>query len=332
MNILYVSLQAINIEKYIKDTSFASFQTEDIEQYEQKHRSDTEFNKHISNNNWTDLDESEESDNNEEDEELKINNTNFEDTTTSNNNIEDIFNEELNNQTLIIDQSTNTSSTVEKNTKINDLKYNEYPLYEQISNNHNISQNEDNMIYIETDDISMKDKTPDEETVCDQKMLHFVKQLYENIQQMRNELQVNYQKICTGRDRTTKKRNNNRLTKNIINDILTLHDASSTFYKDIIQQHQWIENTYQKYEKQNKIDMETLSKIIIDDSKAIINDKNHNSKSINKQKKIKHNIVDNLDLNKIDITTKSTKSTEKNKRKRKADNKLPNRASKRRKK
>ena len=282
-NILYTSFRLDKFEDYIKNISFSSFETDNIEQYNEKHNSQftsDEYSNnhnvnHISNNNWSDYDEESDS---------EINNK-YEDFNNSiNDKIENEIEEELKSGDLIFEQHVEP----------------------EIVNDGFLNYNNDDIPIIHTEDIIMKDKTP--EIDKEKETLNIVKQMFNNIKDMQQELKENNQTICEKRNKTTIKRNNNRLTKNIMDKIQLVQETSYEFYEDIIKENKWIQDAYKYYQNNNEnIDTKLINIIVQFDV-------------------ILENL--NIDINK----QKYKQKIKKNNRKRKPETKLHNKRFKRRKK
>ena len=281
---LYTCFQLEKFENYIKQLSFSSFQTEDIEEYENRIES-PEFNQYVKEpmdiceDHWTDPDDDSQS---EEDEELK-------------------------NGDIIFAQ---------ENKILNEYQFNEQQHELDRQRNHNISNKTPeivseqylaeeelvNMFYEQEDNINMNENIIPKNTQIlddvDEETLTCIAQMHQHIEQWKNELQKNNKKKQRGRNKTTQKRTNNRLTHKIIDHIEAMRETSYLTYQNITKEHVWINNVYNHYRQQNGKITPSLVKMILDSN---VIKKNNNHTNTKKQ------------------------------RKRKADNKLPEKPSKRRK-
>ena len=308
-NILYTCFRLDKFEEYIKNISFSSFETDDIEQYNEKHDSQIISNEYSNNhnineisNNWSDYDEESESENEK-----------YEDIINHNHNIisntHNEMKEELKTGDIIFEQRTELEPNIfQDHTKLDGTEPNIFEEYTdpnafeqqtehtepnildqptELKNNSFVNYDNDDIPVIYTEDIIMKDKTPeinDEE----KDTLNTLKQMYDNIKKMQQELKENNQTICERRNKTTIKRNNNRLIKDIIDEIQLIQQTSYPFYEKIIKENKWIQKGYKYYQNNNKTINTELINIIVE-FEIMLQDLNININKQNYKQKIKKN-------------------------------------------
>ena len=276
---LYTCFQLDKFENYIKQLSFSSFQTEDIEEYESRIES-PEFHQYVKEpmdiceDHWTDPDDDSQS---EEDEELKNNDIIFTEK-------HKILNEyQFDEQQHELDRERNHNIS----NKTPEINSQQYLAEEELIK----------MFYEQEDNIDINQNNIPENDV-DEETLTCIAQMHQHVEQWKKELQENNKKKQKGRNKTTQKRTNNRLTHKIIDHIEAMRETSYLTCQNITKEHTWINDVYNHYREQNgKITPSLIKKIL--DSNVIKDNNNHTN----------------------------TKKT----RKRKADNNLPEKPSKRRK-
>ena len=266
---LYTCLQMDKLEEYIKSIRLASFKTDDIETYEEKMEIDDQILNSTQEEPWVNPEDDSES------EEKTLQHTPIS------------CNINHNSCTLSVDDNHNnhyvsTTSNNRQNTNI-----------QQYNSDKDIDEELIQLFYNDKDEYT-DDETPEtqnKENDTDSETTTCLLALYTNVNKWQNELQENNKRKHKGRSRATLKRNNSKMTKEIMDHIETIRELSYPYYCDIIKKDPWIQNAYNKYREKNGKVTPALTDIIISSNMLINKMTELQIKSVNNHNTRKRKII-----------------------------------------